>query len=123
MIDSQVRTNDVHDRRIIAALSAVPREIFLPESRKALAYVEAAVETGPGRHLWEARDFAKLLLLTEVAETDRVRRDLRDIRVVSSMVNRGFAGGSNLGIGDLEGVDYVALVNNDATVAPGWSGT
>ena len=34
-------------------------------------------------------------------------------------VNLGFAGGCNLGIGDLDGVDYVALVNNDATVPPG----
>ena len=34
--------------------------------------------------------------------------------------NRGFAGGCNLALLDLSEVDYVALLNNDATVEPGW---
>ena len=35
--------------------------------------------------------------------------------------NHGFAGGCNIGMRDLPaGIDYVALLNNDATVAPGW---
>ena len=42
------------------------------------------------------------------------------VRLIVSPTNRGFAGGANLGFADLEGVDYVALVNNDATVDPGW---
>lgn len=50
----------------------------------------------------------------------RVRRDLPPVRVIESQRNLGFAGGCNLGIGDLDGVDYVALVNNDATVPPDW---
>ncbi|MGE3621807.1 MAG: glycosyltransferase family 2 protein [Acidimicrobiia bacterium] len=41
-------------------------------------------------------------------------------RVVRAGRNLGFAGGCNLGIGDLDGVDLVALVNNDAYVEPGW---
>lgn len=72
MIDSQVRANDVHDRRIVAALAETPREIFLPDSRRMLAYADRAVETGAGRHLWAPRDFAKLLLATAVREEDRV---------------------------------------------------
>ncbi len=72
MIDSQVRTNDVHDRRLVAAMTEVPRELFLPAARQTLAYADAAVETGPGRYLWSARDFSKLLLAAEVGEEDRV---------------------------------------------------
>ena len=34
--------------------------------------------------------------------------------------NRGFAAAVNVGLRDLDGVDYVALVNNDAFVSPGW---
>ena len=34
--------------------------------------------------------------------------------------NTGFAGGNNLALRDLDGVDYVALLNNDAFVEPGW---
>jgi GT2 family glycosyltransferase len=52
--------------------------------------------------------------------TARVRRDLPRVRVIESDRNLGFAGGCNLGIGDLDGIDHVALVNNDATVPPGW---
>ena len=51
---------------------------------------------------------------------DAVAEELPDVRVVRSPVNRGFAGGCNLGMRDLEGVDYVALLNPDATVERGW---
>jgi GT2 family glycosyltransferase len=51
---------------------------------------------------------------------ERVARELPDVRVIPSATNRGFAGGCNLGMTDLGDVAYVALVNNDATVDPGW---
>lgn len=41
-------------------------------------------------------------------------------RIVRSEENLGFAGGNNLSLRDLDGVDYVALVNNDTTVDPRW---
>ncbi|MDP9075668.1 MAG: glycosyltransferase family 2 protein, partial [Actinomycetota bacterium] len=41
-------------------------------------------------------------------------------RVITSAENLGFAGGNNLALRDLSDLDYVALVNNDATVDPGW---
>lgn len=41
-------------------------------------------------------------------------------KIVASQVNRGFAGGCNLAIRSMEQVDYVALLNNDAYVEPGW---
>ncbi len=72
LIDSQVRPNDVTDRRLIAAMAALPREDFLPEFRKALAYADCPVETGPGRHLWAARDFAKVVHSASVTDTDHV---------------------------------------------------
>ncbi|HEY8215728.1 MAG TPA: glycosyltransferase family 2 protein [Acidimicrobiia bacterium] len=51
---------------------------------------------------------------------DEVRRRWPDVHVVESSVNRGFAGGTNLGIGVLDDVDYVALVNNDLVVPRDW---
>ncbi|MGH9148987.1 MAG: glycosyltransferase, partial [Acidimicrobiales bacterium] len=41
-------------------------------------------------------------------------------RLLRSPANLGFGGGCNLALADLSGVDYVALVNNDAFVEPGW---
>ncbi len=42
------------------------------------------------------------------------------VTVVDAGHNRGFAGGCNLGLQALGRVDYVALLNNDAMVQPGW---
>ena len=38
MVESQVRTNDVTDRRVLRAMLDLPRERFVPEGLKALAY-------------------------------------------------------------------------------------
>jgi protein-L-isoaspartate(D-aspartate) O-methyltransferase len=72
LIDSQVRPNDVTDRRLIGAMASVPRELFVPASRKAAAYADMAVETGPGRWLMTARDFSKLVNIAGVRPEDRV---------------------------------------------------
>jgi GT2 family glycosyltransferase len=57
----------------------------------------------------------------------RVRAEMPEVTVLEPLRNLGFAGGCNLGItagtpdGPLSSAyDYVALVNNDATVAPDW---
>ena len=72
MIDTQVRPNDVTDRRIHAALRETPRENFLPKARHPLAYAEVEHETSEGRHIWRARDFSKLLQAADVQPTDDV---------------------------------------------------
>jgi len=53
---------------------------------------------------------------------DAVESDPAGVRVVRSATNLGFAGGCNLGIGDVDEVDFVALVNPDARVHPEWLG-
>lgn len=50
----------------------------------------------------------------------KVPRMFPEVRVIESLENEGFARGNNLGMNDLTGVDYVALVNNDAYVEPNW---
>ena len=40
MVDGQVRPSDVTDIRIIDAMLAVPREAFVPENKRALAYMD-----------------------------------------------------------------------------------
>lgn len=72
LIDSQVRPNDVTDRRLIGAMASIPREVFVPASRRAAAYADVAVETGAGRWLITARDFSKLVNIAGVRPEDRV---------------------------------------------------
>ncbi len=72
MVEGQVRTNDVTDKRITDAMGRVERERFVPAAQRALAYAEACVEVKPGRYLLDPRSFAKLLQLAEIQESDRV---------------------------------------------------
>lgn len=72
MIEAQIRTNDVTDVRILAALDAVARERFVPAAKQAWAYADVPVEIAPGRYLLDPRSFAKALQLARVGADDRV---------------------------------------------------
>jgi GT2 family glycosyltransferase len=58
--------------------------------------------------------------LDDVVERVTTDERYRSVRVLEPLANLGFAGGCNLGIGVAGDHRYVALVNNDATVDPGW---
>jgi protein-L-isoaspartate(D-aspartate) O-methyltransferase len=75
MVDTQVRTNDVTDTRILDALLDVPREIFVPEHLKPMAYLDQDLAVGPartGRHIMQPMVFAKLLHAAAIERSDRV---------------------------------------------------
>ncbi|WP_127089363.1 protein-L-isoaspartate O-methyltransferase family protein [Aquabacter cavernae] len=78
MVDGQVRTNDVTDPGIVDAMLEIPRERFVPEALKALAYIDddlivrQAGPGGPARYLLEPMFLAKLLQLADVQATDLV---------------------------------------------------
>jgi len=60
MVDTQVRPNDVTKYPVIAAMLDVPRELFVPEALREVAYVGEGVPLAPGRVLAEPRTLAKL---------------------------------------------------------------
>ncbi len=72
MVEAQVRTNDVTDPRIHAAMLAVAREQFVPAARRAMAYADVPVEVAQGRFLLDPRSFAKLLQLAALRAGDSV---------------------------------------------------
>lgn len=51
MVDSQLRPQGVNDPSVIAAMSRVPREQFVPDEQKPLAYIDRSVPLGEGREL------------------------------------------------------------------------
>lgn len=51
MVDSQLRPEGVTDPLVIAAMAAVPRERFVPEEARAIAYSDRPVPLGEGRAL------------------------------------------------------------------------
>jgi len=71
MVDSQIRTNKVTHPGLLAALSSVPRERFLPADRAFAAYVDDDIPMAPGRFLMEPMVFARLVQLAEPKPDDR----------------------------------------------------
>jgi protein-L-isoaspartate(D-aspartate) O-methyltransferase len=61
MVESQVRTADVTDKRIIQVMRMLPRERFVPAAKRSLAYGDLEVEVAEGRTLMRPRDLAKLI--------------------------------------------------------------
>ncbi len=72
MVNTQVRPNDVNDWRIRDAMAQVPRECFVPEDKRAVAYADYNIEVASGRVLMEPRCFAKLLQAAEIDESDLI---------------------------------------------------
>jgi protein-L-isoaspartate(D-aspartate) O-methyltransferase len=76
MVDGQVRPSDVTDLRIIDAMLAVPREAFVPESQRALAYLDLDLDVGEGasakRFLIKPAVTAKMLQAADIKDTDNV---------------------------------------------------
>lgn len=72
MVESQVRTNDVTDRRITGAMETLPRERFVPKSVRPLAYMGAPLEIADGRYLLDPRTLSKLIQAAEIEAGDLV---------------------------------------------------
>jgi len=76
MVDCQVRPSDVTDLRIVDAMLAVPREVFVPERQRALAYLDLDVQVSEGnsarRFLIKPAVTAKMLQAADIKDTDSV---------------------------------------------------
>jgi len=79
MVDGQVRTSDVTDPRIIAAMLDIPRERFVPATQAGLAYLDFDVPVAPAlaagqaaRRLLKPMVLAKLIQAAEIDANDHV---------------------------------------------------
>ena len=73
MVDGQVRTADVTDLRLIAAMLEVERERFVPPASAALAYLDLDLPVGEGgRCLLKPMVLAKLIQAADIGPADRV---------------------------------------------------
>jgi len=72
MVEGQIRTNKVIDRRIIDALFEIPREFFLPAALQATAYVDVDMPLGGGRFAMEPMVLARLAQAAEIRAEDKV---------------------------------------------------
>jgi len=78
MVDCQLRPNDITDLDILGAFGAVPREMFVPASRKEIAYsdsdimIERGDIDGADRFLMQVTPFAKILKAAAIKRNDLV---------------------------------------------------
>jgi protein-L-isoaspartate(D-aspartate) O-methyltransferase len=78
MVDSQLRTENVTDYAVLAAMGETPRERFVPARLRPLAYLDEDLEVKeaagaiPARYLMEPAPFARLLQLAEIEPADIV---------------------------------------------------
>ena len=49
MVESQIRPNGVRDPSVLRAFATLPRENFVPEKQRALAYMDEAAQERAGR--------------------------------------------------------------------------
>jgi protein-L-isoaspartate(D-aspartate) O-methyltransferase len=78
MVDCQLRTEDVTDYAVLAAMGEIPREIFVSPRMRTLAYIDEDIllKESAGsllsRYLMEPSPFARLVQLGEVEPSDIV---------------------------------------------------
>lgn len=72
MVDTQVRPADVTRYPVIEAMLAVPREVFVPATRRAAAYVGENLPLPGGRVLLEPRTVAKMIDALDIQPRDLV---------------------------------------------------
>jgi protein-L-isoaspartate(D-aspartate) O-methyltransferase len=133
-VEQQIRTWEVLDQDVLDLLYVVPREAFVPEKHRALAFsdLEIPIEEGvkAGQRMWQPKLEARVLQELNVRKADRVLEvgtgsgyftallSHRAAHVVSVEINPALAafGRANL---ERHGADNLTLEIGDA--ARGWA--
>jgi protein-L-isoaspartate(D-aspartate) O-methyltransferase len=129
MVEQQIRTWEVLDQDVLDLLYVVPRELFVPEKHRAIAFSDMEIPIGEGEKMWQPKLEAKVLQELGVRKTDRVLEvgtgsgyltallSHRAAHVCSVEINQKLAafGRANL---ERHGADNITLEIGDAAL--GW---
>jgi protein-L-isoaspartate(D-aspartate) O-methyltransferase len=129
MVEQQIRPWEVLDQDVLDLLYVVPREEFVPERHRSLAFSDLEIPIGEGERMWAPKIEARVLQELSVRKTDRVLEvgtgsgyltallSHRAARVFSVEIKPGLAafGRANL---ERHGAENVTLELGDA--AHGW---
>lgn len=72
MVEQQIRTYEVSDPRVLAVFDEVPREEFVPEAYRALAFSDTQLPIGHGQFMMTPTVEGRMLQSLELAASDRV---------------------------------------------------
>ena len=130
MVEQQIRTWQVLDQNVLDLLYVVPREAFVPEKYRALAFSDLQIPLGEGERMWEPKLEARVLQEMHLKKTDRVLEVGTGSGYLTALLAHSGAhvhsveikpGLAELGRRNLErhGVDNVSLELGDAS--HGWA--
>lgn len=72
MVFGQIQPNKVNDETIINALSAVPRENFVPKAMHGVAYIDRSIQISEDRFVMEPMVVARMMQESNVSRDDLV---------------------------------------------------
>ena len=72
MIEQQIRPWEVLDQRVLDVLAAVPRERFVPERYRSLAFADVRIPLGHGQTMMNPNVEGRLLQALQIAAPDHI---------------------------------------------------
>jgi protein-L-isoaspartate(D-aspartate) O-methyltransferase len=126
MVEQQVRAWDVLDVRVLDVFRKVPRELFVPEEQRYMAFADAEVPLAHGQHMMRPNVAGRLLQALELTGSESVLEigagtgfftaclatvsaNVRSLEIFPDLAERAKANLTSLGIRNAE------IVTEDAT--------
>ena len=72
MVAEQLRSRGIADERVLQVMTAIPREVFVPEEVRAEAYADEAIPIGAGQTISQPYMVARMTELLDVQPGDRI---------------------------------------------------
>jgi len=72
MIQQQIRPWEVLDQRVLEVMQAIPREEFVPDGYRRLAFADTEIPLGNGQSMLAPKIEARLLQALDLRPTDRI---------------------------------------------------
>jgi protein-L-isoaspartate(D-aspartate) O-methyltransferase len=72
MVEQQIRTWEVLDQEVLDLLYVIPREEFVPQQHRALAFSDLELPLEEGERMWQPKLEARVLQELALKRTDRV---------------------------------------------------
>jgi protein-L-isoaspartate(D-aspartate) O-methyltransferase len=72
MVEQQLRSRDVVDERVLAAMERVPRDVFVPEELRDRAYADSALPIGSGQTISQPYMVARICEALSLNGSERV---------------------------------------------------
>ena len=119
MVDDQLRARDIHSARVLDAMRAVPRHVFVPEAQRAWAYSDAPLPIGHEQTISQPYIVAFMTQALDIAPEHRVleigtgsgyqaavlatlAKDVYTIEIVPALAERARATLSGLGYRNIQ---------------------